>query len=283
MTRPGSEPWVCGSCRSFNEVRSTRCYKCHTPRLLAEADLSTLIVAGAGATEASAAVTEAATAAVLGGYRGSSVRAGIVQCMLVATGIVTVVVSVAGAEVISRLLAGDREYARREIGAVNDLAWVQYGFFGVTLLCWAAWLSRVVDNIPKVGLGWPNVSPTAAFIENFLPGWNLLRIPSILRDVLHRLERTGGRGDMLLAAGWLGLAGGTVLPPAFGLVLGFFVSSMLQAVSLGVVLNQVGLGLKLVGALALILLIRRIESGMAAAAATVDTSIKERAAAELAA
>jgi hypothetical protein len=277
------ERWVCGSCRSLNEVRSTRCYKCRTPRALAEADLSTLITAGAGASEASAAVTEAATAAVVGGYRGSSARAGLVQCMLVATGIVAVVVNLAGAEVIGRLLGGDTEYARREIGALNDLGWVVYGFAAASLLCWAAWLSRVVDNIPKVGLGWPNVSPTAAFIENFLPGWNLLRIPSILRDVLHRLERTGGRGDMLLAAGWLGLAGGTVLPAVLGLVLGFFASSLRQAVSIGVVLNQVGLGLKLVGVVALILLIRRIESRMAAAAATADTSIKQRAAAGLAA
>jgi uncharacterized protein DUF4328 len=277
------ERWVCGSCRSLNEVRSTRCYKCRTPRALAEADLSTLIVAGAGATEAAAAVTQAASGAVLGGYQDSSARAGLAQCMIVATGILAVLASLAGADVLGMLIDGDTEGARRDIGILNTLGWVLYGFAAVTLVCWAAWLSRVVGNVPKVGLGWPNVSPTAAFIENFLPGWNLLRVPAILRDVLHRLEPEDGRGNMLLVAAWLGLAGGVLLPRGAGLVLGFFVSSLGQAVSLGLFLGWVGLGLTLVGLVLLILLIRRIESGMAAAAQRVDPSATLEGAAEIAA
>jgi hypothetical protein len=277
------EPWVCGSCRSLNEVRSTRCYKCRTPRALGEADLSTLITAGAGATESSAAVTQAASAAVLGGYRSSSARAGLTQCMVVATGVLAVVATIAGADVLGTLADGDTASARRDFAFLNALALACYAFAAVALVSWAAWLSRVVENVPKVGLGWPNVSPTAAFIENFLPGWNLLRVPAIVRDVLHRLEPEDGRGHMLLVAAWLGLAGGVVLPRALAWVLVFFVESLRQAVSLGLFLGWVGLGLTLVGLVLLTLLIRRVESGMEAAARRVDPPAKLQAAGELAA
>jgi Domain of unknown function (DUF4328) len=273
------ERWICGSCRSLNEIRSTRCYKCHTPRALVEADPTTLIVAGAGATEASAAVTQKATAAA-GAYEGSSARAGLAQCMLVATGFLALLTNIAGVELVGRLVDGDTETARRNIGAIGSLVVVLYAFAAVTLVSWAAWLSRVVGNIPKAGLGWPNVTPTAAFIENFLPGWNLLRIPSIVRDVLRRLEPTGGRGNMLLVAAWLGLAGGALLPRVAGFVAAFFASSLRQEVLLDVILGEVAMGLTLIGLVFLILLIRRVESGMRSAASRVDPALKLRAAAE---
>jgi hypothetical protein len=277
------EPWVCGSCRSLNEVRSTRCYKCRTPRALAEADLSTLITAGAGAAESSAAVAQAARTAVLGGYKDSAARAGLAQCMVVATGVLAVVATLAGADVLGTLADGDTASARRDIAFLNVLGLACYAFAAVALVSWAAWLSRVVDNVPKVGLGWPNVSPTAAFIENFLPGWNLLRVPAIVRDVLHRLEPKDGRGNMLLVAAWLGLAGGVVLPRVLAWVLVFFVESLRQAVSLGVFLGWVGLGLTVIGLVFLILLIRRVESGMQGAAQKVDRSPTLLPAGELAA
>jgi hypothetical protein len=283
MTRAGGEPWVCGSCRSFNEIRSTRCYKCRTPRALVEADPSTLIVAGAGATEASAAVAQAASAAAVGGYRDSAARAGLTQCMVVATGILAVVASIAGADMIGNMLKGETDEARQDVGVVVALGWTLYGFAAVTLVSWAAWLSRVVDNVPKVGLGWPNVSPTAAFIENFLPGWNLLRVPAIVRDIIHRLEPANGRADALLVAAWLGLVGGVVLPRGGGIVIGVFADSVKQVLAVSVILGEAALGVTLAGLVFLILLIRRIESRMQAAAAattTIDPSIKLQPAAE---
>jgi uncharacterized protein DUF4328 len=266
------ERWVCGSCRSLNEVRSPRCYKCRTPRALAEADLSTLITAGAGAAESSAAVTEAARTAALGGYRDSAARAGLTQCMVVATGILAVVASIAGDDMIGNVLKGEADEARREVGVVVGLGWALYGFAAVTFVSWAAWLSRVVDNVPKVGLGWPNVSPTAAFIENFLPGWNLLRVPAIVRDIIHRLEPANGRAEGLLILAWLGLVGGVVLPRAGGLAVGIFADSVAQVLAASVILGHAALGVTLVGLVFLILLIRRIDSRMQAAAQKVDRS-----------
>ena len=36
MAMAGREPWVCGACRSINQPREQRCYKCRTPRELGQ-------------------------------------------------------------------------------------------------------------------------------------------------------------------------------------------------------------------------------------------------------
>jgi hypothetical protein len=280
MSRAIVEPWICGSCRSLNQQTASRCYKCRTPRALVEADPSKLVVGGEGHSAATAAVTQAAKSAVLGGYKESWIRAGLTQCLLAGTAILAVLASVAGADVIGLALAGDTEGAKRDIGVAQLLAYVVWGLAALALVSWAAWLSRVVENVPKVGLGWPNVTPTAAFIENFLPGWNLFRVPAIVRDVLHRLEPKDGRGNSLLVAAWLGLVGGVIVPRVVAFVAGFFVESIAQALSVGLILGQVGLGLTLVGIVFLILLVRRIEAEMEAAADKVATTPQLKTAAE---
>lgn len=280
MSRAIVEPWICGSCRSLNQPSASRCYKCRTPRALVEADPTTLVVAGEGHSAAVASVTKAAQSSALGGYKESWARAGLTQCMLVGTAILAIIYSIAGADIIGMVVNGDTHSAERDIDAVAWLGGLLFVFAAVTLVSWAAWLSRVVDNVPKVGLGWPNVTPTAAFIENFLPGWNLFRVPAIVRDVLHRLEPKDGRGNSLLVAAWLGLVGGVVLPRVVAIVAGFFVESIAQALSLGLILGQVGLGLTLVGIVFLVLLVRRIEAEMEAAADKVATTPQLKTAAE---
>lgn len=261
----GEEHWVCGSCRSFNEGRAQRCYKCRTPRDLVEADPSQLIVAGVGTTESSQAVAAAAQASVAGDYRSSSMRAALVQWLIVATIAGTVIASVTGADAIALILAGRTAEATASTPILLLLGVLNLGLAVSALVAWAAWLSRVVDNVPAVGLGWPRVTRRAAFFENFLPGVNLFRIPSILRDVIGRLEPDGGRGNGLIVAAWLGLFGGLITPRVGGFVVGlFFVETLDDSLRASVILGQVGLGLTVVGAVFLIALVHRIESGMRA-------------------
>ena len=267
MSRAMVEPWICGSCRSLNQASASRCYKCRTPRALVEADPTRLVVAGEGHSAAVAAVTKAAQTAAIGGYRDSWLLSILAQGLLVATGIMAVLATVAGADVWHLVFEGGDDAA----GGITMtpavvLSLVVWVVAAATLLAWAGWLSRVVDNVPKVGLGWPNVTPSAAFIENFLPGWNLYRVPAIVRDVLHRLEPQNGRGEMLLVAAWLGLVGGVVMPRTVRAAAGFLFESPADFASVHAVLGQVGLGLTLVGIAFLILLIRRVEDEMQAAA-----------------
>src|ERR671934_2219197 len=101
-----SNVWVCGACRSINQARDSRCYKCRTPRDLAKVDPETLVVAGAGATQP---VIDAK--AIVGTYRSSADRAFAAQILIVLALAVTTVSKILGADVISRVIDGDVEGA----------------------------------------------------------------------------------------------------------------------------------------------------------------------------
>jgi hypothetical protein len=264
MSRPVVEPWICGSCRSLNQQSASRCYKCRTPRALVEADPTRLVVAGEGHSAAVEAATKAAHASAIGGYKDSWLLSIATQGLLIATAIIAVLATIAGADIWHLVFeSGALEGGFTASLVLAILVWV---VAAATLLAWAGWLSRVVDNVPKVGLGWPNVTPSAAFIENFLPGWNLYRVPAIVRDVLHRLEPQNGRGEMLLVAAWLALVGGVVMPRTIRAAASLFFESPEDLAAVHVVLGQVGLGLTAVGIAFLIMLIRRVEDEMQAAA-----------------
>jgi hypothetical protein len=259
--------WVCGACRSINQPREQRCYKCRTPRELAKVDPEKLIVAGAGVSQA-----PVDPKAVVGVYRGSSERALLAQVLIVAALIVTTISKVVGADVVSRVLDGNVEGADANAGLLGILGAGGFAVGLAALAAWAAWLSRVVDNIPTLGLGWPNVTAWAAFVENFLPGVNLFRVPAIVRDVMAKLE-LGPSGDALIAASWLGLVGG-VLVPRFGrYVTGTLaIESADASARLGLIIGQAALGLTIVGGIFLIVIIRRVETQAARLAAARPTS-----------
>jgi hypothetical protein len=261
-----SNVWVCGACRSINQPREPRCYKCRTPRELAKVDPETLVVAGVGS--AQPAVDPKA---VVGTYRSSSDRAFAAQVLIVLTVFVTAASKIVGADVVSRLIDGDVEGANASQTLLLLLGGAGFASAVVAVAAWSAWLSRLVDNIPALGLGWPNVTPSAAFIESFLPGVNLFRVPAIVRDVMNRLEG-GPRGDALIAAAWLGLVGGVVVPRFARYIAGpLTLESQDAAATLGLLAGQVGLGLTIVGATFLIVLIRQVE-GLADGRARAETA-----------
>jgi hypothetical protein len=247
--------WVCGACRSINQPREQRCYKCRTPRELAKVDPATLVVAGAGSTQPVVDPN-----AVIGSYRSSADRAFAAQLLIVVAVVVTAASKIVGADVVSRVIDGDVAGADASLTLLSLLGGGGLVCAVIAVAAWAAWLSRVVDNIPALGLGWPTVTPSAAFIESFLPGVNLFRVPAIVRDVINKLGG-GPRGDTLIAAAWLGLVGGVIVPRFARYVSGpLTLDSPEAAASFGLLAGQVGLGLTIVGAIFLIALIRQVES-----------------------
>jgi hypothetical protein len=244
--------WVCGACRSINQPREQRCYKCRTPRDLGQVDPETLVVAGAGSKP-----TVDPKAAV-GTYRSSAGRALTAQALIVFTIVVTTMAKVLGADAISRVLDG-REVADADATLVAILGAGGLLLAVATLVAFGLWLSQVVANVPTLGLGWPNVTPSAAFIENLIPGVNVLRVPAIVRDVMTRLD-TGPRGEAFIAASWLGLVGGVMVPRFARYVIGpLSIESPDTAIGLSQLVGQVSLGLSIVGAVFLIVIIRRVE------------------------
>jgi hypothetical protein len=85
--------------------------------------------------------------------------------------------------------------------------WVGAAF--VLTTAWAAWISRVVDNLPALELGYARSTPRTAFFESFVVGTNAVFAPARFREVLRKLDATG-LGPGLVNASWLFVVG----PPA---------------------------------------------------------------------
>jgi Domain of unknown function (DUF4328) len=264
-------PWVCGACRSINQPRESRCYRCRTPRDLGEVDPEQLITAGAGS-------KPDPVVRPMGAYQSSAPRALLTQLLVGAALVATVVASFLQADLVGRAL--DPSLYDEELAASAGLvALAGLGLGIAALVAWAAWLSRVVANVPKLGLGWPNVTPTAAIYESIFPGVNLYRVPSILRDVVNRLE-PNGRGEALIAATWLALVAGVIAPRLLRLGTTFAIGDLGELTRAWVVVNQFGLGLTVAGGALLIVLTQWIESRMAARARALPAATADAPTAE---
>ena len=251
--------WACGSCRSVNNAKSNRCYSCHAPRAVvavAAGEMPTLGKAVAAPAEHS--------------YRSARLRA------------LSASVLILGAAVLSLVLWW---YEFRLVGALLDeadlsvieilsetslqvfvLAWVPIAVGG--LIMWAAWISRMMDNLPALGLGYPRVTPTMAFVENFLPGFNLFRMPARIREITGKLDPTGNQG--LIAVAWLALFGSWLIARVAAFLIGFAIQSVEGRLQAFVVIDGIVAVVGLVGYLMVIAIIIRTEQ-LAGARARAQT------------
>jgi hypothetical protein len=169
--------WACRVCRSINPIRSDRCYSCHTPRA----------VAGARPTDLSVTEREPPPA-ITSVYRSTEARA-------VAVSIATI------GFILATFLAlwvtwtiGDARAVdgRRAAELVQAERWPLLLLAPITgvlaLVAYAAWISRVVENLPALGGGYSRVSPTMAFIEPLIPGVNLYSLPARTAEAVRKLE-----------------------------------------------------------------------------------------------
>jgi len=182
---------------------------------------------------------------------------------------VTVVSSFLGADIVGGVLDAEAAVDETSVVTVALVGGLGLLLSAAALVAWAAWLSRVVANVPAAGLGWPNVTPNAAVFESLIPGVNLYRVPAIVRDVTGRLE-PDGKGDALIAAAWLALVGGALVPRIGRQVSALVVGEIEELSALWVVVGQLGLGMTVAGAALLIVLIRWIETRKEARAAGLE-------------
>ena len=197
-----SELWACRVCRSINSRRSNRCYSCHTPRDAAEVKPEDIPTVGA-----------LPPVVHTGTYRSTELRA----VMVTLAGAIFILATLAAAYLIWQVgsLRGAGEKA-----ASDDL-FASYGPYlalvpvlgVVALLAYAAWISRVVENIPALGLGYSRVGSGMAFLEPLIPGFNLYALPARLGEVLRKLDAKGN-GQALLGLAFILVVG----PPLVGAV-----------------------------------------------------------------
>lgn len=249
MSLGDSEIWVCAVCRSVNNSRAKQCYKCRTPRELAAVDPSQIAATGHGQ------LREVALPA----FKRSRVLAVIASVLILAVAALQAISVLAASGVILDFLE-TKEIDESQLGVVGILALANLGVALVALVAWAAWLSRLVVQMPALGLGYPAASGFMAFFENFIPVYNLFRVPAIVRDVVRRLDATPGRGEALISAAFIGIYAGVLIPRVGGFLVRFGGNDIETQTRNQVTLAAIATGCVIVGALFLVWLIWWIES-----------------------
>jgi hypothetical protein len=248
MPSNSADIWVCASCRSVNKARAKQCYNCRTPRDLAAVDPTQMEVTGHGQVRAVA----------LPPFRSSRGRALLASVLILAVAVLQVVSTVVGSNLINGILDGG-SVTDPDIRMIGNISIAGLAIALLALVAWAFWLSRVVTEMPALGLGYPAATGMTAFVENFIPFFNLIRVPAIVRDVVRRVDPMPGVGEALISAAFFGIFAGFVIPRVGGILSGLGASTLVDAYRRALVVEAVATGIVFVGAVFLVVLIWWIE------------------------
>jgi hypothetical protein len=240
--------WVCGECRSINNEGAKQCYNCRTPRERAAVDPATIDPSSHGKLREIA----------LPAFHSPRPFAALASILILATAGMQVVYTLDFSSLLLQTLGGTAA-TDEQVRFMGTIGLVTVAVSILALVAWSLWLSRAVTAMPALGLGYPAATGLTAFVENFLPGLNLLRVPAIVRDVVRRVEPGSYRGEALIFAAWIGLIGGFVVPRVFGLLNGLTAETEDAALRTQLTIQGVAIGLVLVGAVFLVWLIWWIE------------------------
>ncbi len=266
-----TDVWVCGNCHSINRQRNDKCYKC-------------------GAKQETAATGEMAThrqeqaiaSRMVVAYRPAAALGIAASIFLLGLAAVSIALAYQSYSVMSffnqqlDLLKETGQFDEAAFNSVatgfDTLAIIRLAIILPLLVFFAAWLSRVVSNVPALGGGIPGTSPARAFVATLIPGLNLRTVPGTIQDVLYRLDPKAG-GFFMVAVAWIGLVGSWLISVIGGRYLDLKVTfdirnsaSLDEAVEAvrgsvvaAVVLDVVTGTLIAIGSLVLIVLMVRIE------------------------
>jgi hypothetical protein len=191
-------------------------------------------------------------------YKGSRGRALLASICVLAIA----AMQIASVVIVSDLIVGffdGNEITDADLRIVTNLGLASLGAALFALVTWSAWLSRVVTGIPALGLGYPSATGLTAFFENFIPVRNLFSVPAIVRDVIGRLEEYPARGNALIAAAWIGIFGGFIVPRVGSWLIAIGADSQEMAIRNQLILAAISTGLTVVGAVFLVWLIWWVE------------------------
>ena len=201
--KSAADIWICNVCRSINSMSSNRCYRCHTPIQIAAAKPEELTV--------QQAPREAHTE-IVGTYRSTETLATLVTVAAIAF-IFGMLLTLWTIFTVNDVRANDGREAADALFQQRLVFLVPGPVLGVlALLAYALWIRRVVENLPALGLGFSRVSPTWAFFEPLIPGFNLYAIPTRIAEAIQKL------GGHLYATALIGLAWILLVGPALLLV-----------------------------------------------------------------
>jgi hypothetical protein len=210
--------WVCGNCHSINRQRGEKCYKCGARQeTAATGEMATLRQEQAVATR-TVIPYRPARALMFGAAMFLVILAGIhlasIPFSLEAQSFV--------AGQLDVLAAGgtiDKAAFDARLAEANLFGLIRLAIVAPSLVFFAAWLSRVVGNVPALGGGLPGTSPGRAFVATLIPIVNLRTVPGTIQDVLYRLDPKAG-GLIMVAVAWVGLVASWIVARIAGWYLG---------------------------------------------------------------
>ncbi len=249
MSTLAGEFWVCGQCRSINNAGAKQCYNCRTPKDRAAVDPATIDPT----TKGQVRVIE------LPEFRSSRAIAGLASILILAIAGMQAYNTVIASTLINQEIDGTPATSD-QLQFVGSMAILTLGIGALALIGWSLWLSRTVSAMPALGLGYPAADGFMAFVENFIPGFNLFRVPAIVRDVVHRLEPLPSRGDALIFAAWIGLLGGFFVPRIAVVLFGVTAASAPDTLRRYLTIEAIAMGFVVVGAIFLVALIWWVEA-----------------------
>ena len=244
--------WACRSCRSINAERFSRCYRCKAPKELVQLDPATdAFMKPAGEVpRAAGAPRDTRAIAVLAG-------------VAIWAAVFFQALSLLWADdALASLANGSFGDAQLQRGLI--LVGGFYGAVLVALLLWATWVSLVIVNVPRLGAGWPSVTPGLAFFEHLIPIWNVWRAPSLVRILFRHLPGASGPDNDLIAL-WIGPLLAVVIMPRVVLWLGLFADAD-GRFGLAVVQSWLTVLALIVSAAAAVIILWRIEERQGLAA-----------------
>ncbi len=189
--------WVCGDCRSTNNARSKRCYRCRLPRTSSELTEAT---AAYSAADAQATQTVLAAATRLGvRYRPSwpvAVLAGTLILGTTGLDVVQTRQALAVADAVGTV-------AQSQLDALSTVAAVHLGGYILSGILWSIWMALIVMNVPALTARWSTFGPFSAFFALWIPFIGLKRPYSVVRQVTTMLSGVSLWPAVLVIAWWL--------------------------------------------------------------------------------
>ena len=174
--RSGADIWVCGRCRSVNPLSRSRCYRCSTP----------IEIAAARPEDLSVAHQEQAPEPT-GEFRSSETYAVAVTVGAVAFIFATLLALWTNWSATQLRDGGDPVAAAQLVSDRLPMLLLAPVTAFLALVAFGAWIRRIVENLPALGAGYSRVSPTWAFFEPLIPGFNVYAIPTRMAEAITKL------------------------------------------------------------------------------------------------
>lgn len=171
-----SDIWVCGNCRSINPLSSRRCYRCHTPIEVAAAKPEDLTIQHREVAPTPTGV-----------FRSSEARAVVTSIATAAFILATFVALWINWSATDLRASGEAEAAQALLDERLPLVALAPIFGVAALVAFGTWMRRVVENLPALGAGYSRVSPTFAFFEPLIPGFNVYAIPARMGEAIQKM------------------------------------------------------------------------------------------------